>query len=529
MQVEGTAIAVPEHQVIEKEVQPQRDNTVRWVALVASLTSIATTVFFFLRGDVLLYKDAYSHLEIARRVLQSPTAGPAQLGYVWLPLPHVLMLPLVWNNTLYYDGLAGSITSMICYVVATVFVYKIVFHLTGERKLPALIGALVFAANPNILYMQSTPMTELLLFATMLGAIYGTQRWIQTKDWKYLFIAGLAASLASLARYEGWVMSVLLVGIVILTCIVRRYPFRQALAYSIISASTSLAGILFWMGWNFYYFHNPLDFQVGQYAKPSNWISVNGSLVGNLSASFKTYWYAMTDNLGYLVFGLAVAGFLLLLLRRRLALETLPALATLFFIPFFVLSLDKGQRPMDVVQVSGYLNNVRFGLIMVIPAAIFIGYLASTFRIHKNAGVAIATALLVLVGSFTYASFRHMDNNVVTINEGLVHANSTQVKDFYAVADYLDHAYKGGYVLSQSYGNEGVLFYAKIPPSEAVYEGSYKIWPAALRNPASQHIQWVVMHIDKADEVYEALHGRSALHGYAEVYNKARYIVYKRK
>ena len=77
-------------------------------------------------GAVLLYDDSISHLEIARRVLDSTSPGLAQLGSVWLPLPHLVMLPLVWDNTLYYNGFAGSIPSMIAFVGMAVLMYRLV-------------------------------------------------------------------------------------------------------------------------------------------------------------------------------------------------------------------------------------------------------------------------------------------------------------------------------------------------------------------------------------------------------------------
>ena len=62
--------------------------------LAAMGASIASYLYFLHRGVTLAYPDAISHLLIARRVIDSPTGGVAQLGAVWLPLPHLLTLPL---------------------------------------------------------------------------------------------------------------------------------------------------------------------------------------------------------------------------------------------------------------------------------------------------------------------------------------------------------------------------------------------------------------------------------------------------
>ena len=57
------------------------------VGLAAVYLSVAAYVITDRLGAVLLYKDSISHLEIARRVLDSTSPGLAQLGAVWLPLP----------------------------------------------------------------------------------------------------------------------------------------------------------------------------------------------------------------------------------------------------------------------------------------------------------------------------------------------------------------------------------------------------------------------------------------------------------
>ena len=152
---------------------------------------------------VLLYVDSISHLEIARRVVSSTSPGLAQLGYVWLPLPHLLMLPLVWINPLYQNGFAGSIVSMTAYVATAVLIYKIAFSqaLTG-RKFAGVVAAAVSTLNVNMLYMQSTPMTEALLFCMLAAMVYCVQQWADTDRYQYLVAGAVAALCATLTRYE---------------------------------------------------------------------------------------------------------------------------------------------------------------------------------------------------------------------------------------------------------------------------------------------------------------------------------------
>ena len=68
--------------------------------VVFGLVFISFTAFliFFQSGQNLLYGDALSRMNISRKILDNLTPGLAQLGNVWLPLPQVLMLPLIWND-----------------------------------------------------------------------------------------------------------------------------------------------------------------------------------------------------------------------------------------------------------------------------------------------------------------------------------------------------------------------------------------------------------------------------------------------
>ena len=63
-----------------------------WLAIFVSVFSF---LFYYRHGDVLLYGDAVAHINIARRVFDSKTPGLLQLGTVWLPLPHLLILPFI--------------------------------------------------------------------------------------------------------------------------------------------------------------------------------------------------------------------------------------------------------------------------------------------------------------------------------------------------------------------------------------------------------------------------------------------------
>src|SRR6202051_3480232 len=89
------------------EIRPAPREETFPIALAAVLLSFVALLLSFSRGYLLLYGDAVAHLGIARRILDSRNPGLIQLGGVWLPLPHLLMLPFVQKLEWWQNGLAG--------------------------------------------------------------------------------------------------------------------------------------------------------------------------------------------------------------------------------------------------------------------------------------------------------------------------------------------------------------------------------------------------------------------------------------
>src|SRR5205085_1059767 len=195
--------------------QVTRDPWLYVTLIIACIACIVTSWYSFQQQDILLYSDAYSHLRVARSVLDGSGLSIAQLGGVWLPLPHLLMLPFVWNDYLWQTGLAGSIPSMLCYLISALYLYLAAHALTHDGRV-SCIGALVFILNPNILYLQTTPLSDLVCFATLTMATYHFLRWVQDDSPKQLIFAAACTFLATLASYDGWVLFLALFVLILL-------------------------------------------------------------------------------------------------------------------------------------------------------------------------------------------------------------------------------------------------------------------------------------------------------------------------
>src|SRR5580693_6225132 len=137
------------------------DAEVRVLAWLAVWVSAFSFLFYFQRGDVLLYGDAVAHINIARRVFDSRTPGLLQLGTVWLPLPHLLMIPFLVSNEMWQRGVGGSIPSMVAYVFGVIGMFRLMrgvlsrgIEPDGPARVGAWTAAAVYGANPNLIYMQ---------------------------------------------------------------------------------------------------------------------------------------------------------------------------------------------------------------------------------------------------------------------------------------------------------------------------------------------------------------------------------------
>jgi len=130
------------------------------IFIAAILMGIASVGILYLidESSLLYYGDAVSHLYSARRFVDTNDPGIIQMGTVWLPLPHLMMLPFSLVDSLFSSGLAGLI-NLPLHALTSVLIYKIILTQT-KRSWIAVIGGLLYASNPNLLYLGITAMTE---------------------------------------------------------------------------------------------------------------------------------------------------------------------------------------------------------------------------------------------------------------------------------------------------------------------------------------------------------------------------------
>lgn len=156
-------------------------NAEGWAVLGFSMAaSFAAIIWSWNHAAMLNFGDAVAHLHIARRVLDSRTARLSELGSVWLPLPHILLIPFVQNYAWWANGLAGVLPSASAYIASCAGIYRLARHWLNPA--PSALTLVFFALNPNLLYLQTTAMTEPLFLCESIWIVVWMVEWRAALD-----------------------------------------------------------------------------------------------------------------------------------------------------------------------------------------------------------------------------------------------------------------------------------------------------------------------------------------------------------
>src|SRR5580704_6851348 len=452
---------------------PHSDRALRGGVLFAAaflaVLSVLAARFCFTHGYTLYYGDAEAHLNIARRILDSRTPGPEQIGTVWLPLPHLLMIPFVMHDAWWRNGLAGVIPSAICFILAGTFLFAAALRAYSSAA-AAWVVTLLFALNLNILYLQSTPMTEPLFLASLAGLLWATL-WFRDSQSVYAVIAAAAASnAASLTRYEGWFL-IPFVCLYLLAVSRRKW-------HAVLFGALAALGPLAWLAHNQYYYSNALEFYNGPWSAMANYRR-------QLAGGMKPYpgdhdWRAAWRY--YVEAGKLAASPLLLWLG---AISGVVALARrvvwpIFFLAltplFYVWSMHSSGTPIFVPTLWPFSwYNTRYA-VAVMPLAAFA---ARAFASSQRWGAVLAAAVvvvgsgIVLKGAFLSICWKESEVNSVARRAWTHQA-----------AEFLNHNYQPGSGILFSFGDlTGVLREAGIPIREGLHDGNHPQWDAVMARP----------------------------------------------
>jgi hypothetical protein len=461
--------------------------------------SIYSFQYFSESGLTLAYNDARSHLNIGRRVVEGLKPGLAQIGSVWLPLPHLLMVPTIWNDYMWDSGLSGAIQSMISFVATAIMIYLFLKRL-GIGYFGRIMGVLIFITNINILYLQSTAMTELLLIGTMTAAAYFLLVWFETESIVDLILTALFLMLSTLIRYDGWFL-LFVVTVIVTLYLFKKYGFKTAEGVFIMFCTLGGFGVFLWVLWNLLIFGDPLYFAFGPYSAHAQQAQLSEAGVlateHNWGLSAKIYLYALVYNSNMFVSILAFFGSLVLFWDKKLSPKLkLASIALYAPLVFNILALYLGHSVLFVQGSSGNTwFNVRYGIMLMPSIAIFVGYLFD--KVPQ-----LRTPLLLSLAFVTIFAFRSYD--AVTIDDGRVGSSQKNVSE---VSGYLDKHAKNEkeLILISAASHDAILFSSGLPMKRFVHEGTDKYWESATGSP-DHWVRWIVMRTnDDNDQTWKRL------------------------
>jgi hypothetical protein len=483
-------------------ISPWDDQT-RLLLWLVTCVAVISFLFFFQKGDVLLYGDAIAHINIARRVFDSKTPGLLQLGTVWLPLPHLLMIPFLISKQLWQRGVGGSIPSLIAYMWAVVGMFRLVrgaFASAGADDLAAPFAAwtaaIVFAANPNLIYMQTTAMGEALYLAFFIWAVVYLRESVPS-DQRALTKSALCVAAACLTRYDGWFLA----GAMCVVVIAARIGAAKARAsgdhaprwcpaagrFVLIAA----AAPIFWLAYNGVVYRNPLEFENGPYSakaiehKTQNAANPGHPGSGNLAVAGLYFLKSAEDNmaanpwLGRLWLALGGAGMIIfgLAFRDSKSQGRLALLLLFVPLPFYALSVAYGGVPIFIPEFWPHTHyNVRYGLQLLPAFAASVGalmYLAVRSK-HWNekarAGLVIGVLALLLV---SYVSIWR--SGPICLQEAEINMRTRNELEA-QVAQWLEKLPPNATLLMYLGDHVGALEKAGIPLSHVINEGNHRVW-----------------------------------------------------
>ncbi len=455
-------------------------------------------------GLTVSHYDARAHLVVARRVFDSLFPGWQQIGGVWLPLPHLLNMIPVQVDAWYRSGASAVAISVLSMAAAAWALGSLVIRTTGSR-IAALAGAALLIGNPNVLYLQSTPMTEPLLFATTLLAIALTAEWLDgnPRDWpgapearppersgargprerrrwgvrrgeapRSMMRPGLALAAACMTRYEALPITAAIVAIACAVLLRRGAPPAAVVRAALrLAALPAVALLLFTLNsrWTMGMWFIPGDFYVPE----------NVEALGRPIEAWRQVRVGLYRLSGTALVWTAYAGLALTLLafvrsRARAPLLLVAALAAAAVLPWYA-------------YLQGHPFRIRYDVPLVIAAAAL-----GACAIALLPALARPFAAIAVVAA-TLAQAAPLDRSAPVVVESQRDARNMEGRR--AVTAYL----------RQHYGGEGILAsmgslahymhdlsHAGFRIRDFVHEGNGELWPYAIEG-ARGVVGWVLM------------------------------------
>lgn len=479
----------------------------RILAVGAALISCAALAWNLAHDLVLLPNDAIGHINDARRIFDSRTPGILQLDTVWLPLPQLLQAPFLFNDWLWRTGIGGCIPSMIAYIFGAQGIFRLV-RPSASRPV-AWLAAAIYALNPNLVYMQATPMSEALYLALMIWAVVCFDRFRREvaadsqSAVRALHRCAWLLAAAMLVRYDGWFLAACIFAAAVMV-VFRAGAVSAGLKPALVRFAAIVAvtaGV--WLAYNHFGYGSTLEFVTGPYSvRGITEKTTMADYPGHASPRVAALYFlkAATVNAGGIggPFTLLNIAFVALLTAFYFSRRHLPLLLLWTPVVFYILNIAWNSVIIFLPMWPPFsYYNVRYGLQLLPAIAVFAalagGYLRELLPARYSLAV-ITLAVAIGYGSILRAG-------PICLGEARANGAPRQALDV-NIAAFLGTLPPSATIMMDCRMKAGAVQRAGIPFRRVLQPGNYYAWRHALTDPAAAADYVVAV---AGDEVSEAV------------------------
>ena len=511
---------------------PRFDPLSRALGAVAALLGTVAAAVYWSAGLSLSHYDAKAHLVVARRILDSLTPSWEQIGAVWLPLPHVLNALPVQIDWMYQTGASAILLSIVSFAITVASLSALVMRVTGSAW-GAGLAAAIFAANPNVLYLQSTPMTEPLLFALSSLVVLHLTEWALSDAVPLPRATGWTIVAACLTRYEAWPIVGVAMALAAWVKWRRGTPLVQVVASTARLACYPAGAVLFFMGMSFA--------SIGEWFVTGGFYVPDPKLQGQPLVVIESILEGLADLGGpRLVLAATISAALLLVAAlafkpavtssgvfsiQRIAPELFVSYKTHPAALIMPLALLASAALPFYAFVSGHPFRIRYEVPLILGCAACIG---TSVGLARRAAPAIAVLLFAAIA----VQARPFDRHAPMIVEAQLDRQNGMGRQ--AVTTCLRQSYDGTTIMASMgalahYMQE--LSLAGFHLADFLHEGSGPTWQAAYASGPVAFTGWVL--IEEAAEGGDMLHQKATewpefLKGFERVCAGGNVALYRR-
>ncbi len=475
------------------------------VLILGIVCSLAANIFFYyvLTSHFIGFGDGWSRLNIARRIVDNLTPGIAQLGGVWLPFPQLLIVPFAAIDALYFRGIAGAFVNSPAYVASVVFMFLLIKNITGN-KYAALIALLPYALNANLLYFQTTPMSEPLFLLGIVGAAYYFKRWYDSEKLLHIMFFGCFIMLASLTRYEGYMLVLIGVVVVIITLMHKKKSYAQVEGTTVLFLPLVFYGIFLWCLYSWVIFGDPL-----------NWLQIysgSRSVVSGIETQLEQTYVSGSSFLAKLVpqfkllfdGGIVMSGLMFIPLMifaivhvaygvysraLRFCIDTILLLLILLAPMLFLYVTGLRSSPpmefpplhyvmtlFDTSYSFGHEYNVRYGISALPFFTVVVAILLHRYWSMIYIRYVLICVFIVQVVCSTIPSVTVLYNFPQRLASFKTEQDNSD-------KDAVRQVYDGGHILISALAHDAMMYRLHMPYATYIFEGTNKYWKHSVEKP----------------------------------------------